>query len=138
MNYDDDNRGKIQNRERARQIIDFSGIKYKNITPTDIDGFIEFQNKAYIFYEFKLKGVEIPRGQRVALELAVDDLILAGKQAVCFLCEHEEINAINDINAAGAIVKRIYFNKKWINGKGRTAREATDAFLNWVNFLNGG
>jgi len=41
MLYTDDNRGTIQNRERARQIIDFHGLRIRNITPTDIDGFIK-------------------------------------------------------------------------------------------------
>lgn len=35
MNYTDDNRGAIQFRERRKQIIDFSGLRVGNITPTD-------------------------------------------------------------------------------------------------------
>jgi hypothetical protein len=62
MNYDSLNRGKIQYRERARQIIDFSGIRYDNITPTDIDGFFEKADKAFVFYEYKLEGCEMPHG----------------------------------------------------------------------------
>jgi len=40
-------RGKIEHRDRARQIRDFSNLRYGNITPTDIDGLIEYQNKCF-------------------------------------------------------------------------------------------
>ena len=52
----------IQNRSRARQIIDFSGIKYGNITPTDIDGGFEKQNEVFVFFEMKYGDAEMPTG----------------------------------------------------------------------------
>ena len=112
MTYDDANRGKIQNRLRSQQIIDFSGIRYKNITPTDIDGFFEKAGKAFVFYEYKLQGAEIPKGQELALTRIVDGLSVAGKTAVLFICRHNEINPVNDIKAANAIVEKIYWQGK--------------------------
>ena len=120
MTYDDENRGKIQNRLRSQQIIDFSGIRYKNITPTDIDGFFEKAGKAFVFYEYKLQGAEIPKGQELALTRIIDGLSTAGKTAVLFICRHNEINPVNDIKAANAIVEKIYWQGKWHKGKNKT------------------
>ena len=50
MEYQNNNRGVIQNRDRKKQIIDFSGLKYGKITPTDIDGLIEYKDKAMMFF----------------------------------------------------------------------------------------
>ncbi len=137
--YDDTNRGKIQYRGRAQQIIDFSGMRFGNITPTDLDGLIEKGNKAFIFYEYKLSNVEMPQGQSLALTRIVDGLSTAGKSAVLFLCRHEEYNPEKDIPADKAIVERIYWNNQWFSGRGLTAREQTDRFLRWVrvNSLGG-
>ena len=68
MLYDDDNRGSIQFPDRARQLIDFSGLRYNKITPTDIDGFIEYHDEAIVFMEFKYGNAELPYGQKLALE----------------------------------------------------------------------
>ena len=135
MTYDDANRGKIQNRLRSQQIIDFSGIRYKNITPTDIDGFFEKAGKTFVFYEYKLQGAEIPKGQELALTRIVDGLSTAGKTAVLFICRHNEINPVNDIKAANAIVEKIYWHGKWHKGKNKTVKEHTDSFIQWIDSL---
>ena len=136
MKYDDDNRGKIQNRERARQIIDFSGIRYGNITPTDLDGFFEKGNKTFVFYEYKLPEAEMPNGQRLALMRLVDGLSTAGKSAVLFLCRHNEYNPKADVKAEQAIVEAIYWNKVWHKGSNLTVKEQTDRFMKWADSLN--
>ena len=135
MKYDDANRGKIQYRDRARQIVDFSDIRYKNITPTDIDGFFEKGNKAFVFYEYKLSGVDIPKGQKLALTRLVDVLSSAGKAAVLFICRHEVSTPDEDIDAANSIVEKIYWNNRWHRGIGKTVKEHTDKFMQWVNTL---
>lgn len=138
MMYNNTNRGMIQNRERARQIIDFSGIRYGNITPTDIDGFFERANEAFVFYELKFREAEMPKGQEVALKRLVDATTKANKKAVLFLCRHEVEDTTKDVNAATAIVKKIYFNGEWYNGNGRTLKELSDSFMRWAvpDFLN--
>ena len=60
------NRGVINHRERARQINDFRNLLYGSITPTDIDGCIEYQNKAYILIEIKYNDALMSRGQELA------------------------------------------------------------------------
>jgi len=132
MIYDDKSRGKIQNRERARQIIDFSGIRYGRITPTDIDGYFEYHDKAFVFYEYKLVGGECPRGQKIALERLADAVTDSGKEAVIFLCRHAVEDTRKDISASNSIVESVYYRGKWKNGDGRTVKQYTDSFMNWV------
>lgn len=128
-------RGKIQNRERARQIIDFSGLRFGNITPTDIDGMIEYQDKAFVYYEFKLQGANMPRGQELALERTVDSHIAAMKQAIAILVEHDVSDCERDIQAAKCLVSRFYLGKHhgWKNPKQKeTALSLTKKFFDWV------
>ena len=103
-------RGVIYNRERARQIIDFSGLQYGKITPTDIDGFIDFGNKLFIYLEYKLIGAEFKIGQRVAIER-----IVRSSRVPCYalLCRHDVEDIEKDINAANAVVD-IYYTQKGV------------------------
>lgn len=126
-------RGRIQYRDRAQQIIDFSGLRYGNITPTDVDGIIEYKNKAYILYEMKYGSADMPDGQRMAIERQIDDFTNSGKTAVALLCEHDIQNCNEDIDAAKTIVRKYYYNKKWYNDGKRTAKDVSDKFIYFVD-----
>lgn len=65
-------RGVIRNREYAKQLKDFSGLRYGKITPTDIDGFLDFGDQLFVVVEGKHAGSAIQTGQRLALERLVD------------------------------------------------------------------
>lgn len=136
MNYDDENRGAIQFRKRAKQIIDFRGIRYGNITPTDIDGFFEKADQGFVFYEYKLDGCEMPRGQKVALERIVNALHAAGKKSILFLCKHDKVDPEQDIIAADTIVDELYFRGRYYQGEGQTAKQWTDRFIGWLEIEN--
>ena len=128
--YDDLNRGSIQNREAKRQIIDFHGMRYSNITPTDLDGIIEYKNLGYIFYEYKFKKARLPDGQYLCLTRLVDDLCESGKMAVLLICEHNISYRDGDVNAANAIVREVYYKGKTFDCyKGQTAKEVSDKII---------
>lgn len=122
----------IQNRSRARQIIDFSGIKYGNITPTDIDGGFEKQNEVFVFFEMKYGDAEMPTGQKLFLTRLVDICDTAGKKAVLFLCHHNVWNTEKDVIAAESTVTDIYFRGRWSKAKGETLKVMTDRFMAWA------
>lgn len=118
-NYEDESRGTYQNRDYARQIISFEGMKFKgskgklNVTPTDIDGFIQLNNEnAYIFFELKHGNPHLPNGQGMALKNLVNALNEAGKNAVLFIAYHTS-DSEADVIAADAIVDRFYDAKGW-------------------------
>lgn len=134
VEYVDGNRGKIQLRDRAQQIIDFSGLKFKRIMPTDIDGMIEYQSKAFVFYEYKLGDAQMPGGQQRAFEELADTIQRGGRHCVVFLCSHDAEDPNQDIDAANAVVSATYYCGKWRRAaKRQTVRERTEAFIAWVN-----
>lgn len=135
MDYSENNRGQIQFRERSRQIIDFGGLQYGNITPTDIDGLIEYKNKAYAIIEMKYGNAEMPKGQKLAIERMVDDLSSKGKLATAFLCEHDVANTNEDIIASKTIVRSCYYNGYWRNDGKRTLKARLDSFVHFAESL---
>ena len=132
MIYTDKNRGHIQHNERARQIVAFDGLKYGNITPTDIDGFIEKSNEAFIFFELKYKDAELPAGQKTALIRLVDNLQAAGKKSVLFVGRHEVGNPDVKVIAGNTLVTDFYFNGCWHKGNNETLQTMIDRFIKWA------
>ena len=125
-------RGEIQYRERARQLRDFSGLRYGNITPTDSDGEIEYHNKAWVFMEAKLKGVELPYGQRLDLERKCDDLQKV-KPTLLLICSHDTPVDM-DIDMASTVVSEYRYKGETRRPiKEVTAKEFIDWFLEYVD-----
>jgi hypothetical protein len=125
-------RGVIENTARAQQINDFSGLLYGKITPTDIDGLIEYQDKAYVFIEVKYNGKDLPYGQRLAIKRLVDDTSAQGKQAIALIVNHEVADTSASVPVAECIVREMYHSKEklWRPPKmPMTTREIIDGFL---------
>ncbi len=106
-------RGKIVNIARAKQVKDFTGLLFGNITPTDIDGLIEYHGKGYVLIELKLGDAVLPFGQRLALERLTDDLHTAHKPTLCIISRHEIYNPQNEIDVANSTVEEYRFKGKW-------------------------
>lgn len=132
-------RGKIENRRRAGQIRDFSGLRWDKITPTDIDGFIDFRNTCFVFFELKMAGANVPRGQALAFERLTDALQSAGKHTVFIVAEHKTpIDC--DIDCKSSIVTDVYYNRQYWPGMSHlniTLRQAVDRFLKCHKFVLG-
>lgn len=134
MEYSDTNRGMIQFGPRIRQVIRFDNLRFGSITPTDIDAMIEYHDKAFILYEYKHRGAGMSEGQRLALTRHVDALTAAGKLAALLLCEHDT-EPDEDVDAGAAEVTGIYWGGSWRAGTGKTARECTEAFLDFARLF---
>lgn len=132
MKYTEEELFSLPHTERFRQAVDYSGmIFFKGSTPTDVDGFLEKNNKMFIFYEYKLRGTPMPEGQEIAYTHLCDALRAAGKQAVLFLCEHKDYDPQINVCGKDAVVTKYYSNGKWFSGVGKTAKEMTDAYIDW-------
>ncbi len=105
-------RGKIKNRNISNQVKDYSGLQFGKITPTDIDGFIDFNNKLFIVIELKYNNTPVLFGQKLALERLVDNISNNKKIAVAIIASHNT-NSENDIKAATAVVIEYRINKEW-------------------------
>ena len=101
-------RGVISNAARKQQIIDFGGLRFGNITPTDIDGMIEYHGKAYAILEFKYGDAALPYGQRLCLERMVRDFGKTGKHAIAVVAEHSVHDTNESIPAAQSRVRELY------------------------------
>ena len=126
----DDDRGKIHFRNRVLQLRDFSGIRYNNITPTDLDFAIEYHDKKIIIGELKYDDAKLPEGQRLLLERFVNDFTMAGKSSIAFVGKHYVSDCTQDIIVAEVIVDEVYYKGEWKpNTKKCTVKRLCDWFL---------
>ena len=65
-------RGVINHREFKTQVADMSGLTFGKITPTDLDAFMDFNNKLFVFVEAKHGTSKMPYGQQLAIERLCD------------------------------------------------------------------
>lgn len=129
----DVNRGKIRNVRYAEQIIDFSGLRFGNITPTNIDGYMDFWGKAHVFFEAKHLGSIPPIGQKLAFERVADPL---APFSIYIIAEHDS-PFHEQINAAETIVSTVRFLRKWIVPDRNLSTKATiEKFLHSVKSRN--
>lgn len=128
-------RGVYQHKERAKQLLLYEGMQYMNITPTDIDGCIEYHNKAWFFYEIKEKGTPIKMGQRIALERLVKDTSTAGKYSIAIIAEHEEYDTEKPVYLKDCVVRELKIgNEKWRPpNKPMTVKEITDLCIDLID-----
>lgn len=109
---DEWSRGRIQWPGRAAQLIDFSGLRYERITPTDIDGLIEFKDRLYILLELKLSDAPMKRGQELCFERLCNALCVADKIAIAIIGEHNTPRE-QQIPCAEAKVRTYYREGGW-------------------------
>ena len=129
MNYTDDLRGIIQNRERKKQILDYSGLKYGQCTPSDVDGLLEYHDSCIILYEYKLDSAPMPHGQRQALERLCNAIEHGGKPCLLLVCQHDVQDCGANVDAAAAVVRELYTGGRWYTDGKRTAKEYSDYFI---------
>lgn len=125
-------RGKINNPDRKRQLNDFSKLRYGSITPADIDGFIEYRDKSYVFLEIKHGKAPLSKGQRLALQRLVTDI--SSKPAIIFVGEHCVNNPKKEVDADCCIVREYFYNGaetlKWLQPEREmTLKECIDIFF---------
>ena len=124
-------RGEIRNQSQAGQLFCFKDLKMNKITPSDIDGLIEYKNKCYIFFEFKYNHTPLPTGQRLMFERLIDDLSNI-KPCIFFLASWDEsiLNEKNEVVSKLSEVYKIRHKKQWITPDGSpTLKACIDWFI---------
>lgn len=96
------------------QVVDFSDLRHENITPTDIDGFVEYKGKGFIIFEFKSGDApyEESGGQGKALQRLCDILTSAGKTTYLLVCRHYTYPG-DRVMAADSFVDKIRYRYRW-------------------------
>ncbi len=128
-------RGVINNRKAATQVKNFAGLRYERITPTDIDGYLEFRNICHVLIETKHGTTELPFGQRLALERMCDDLNFAKPGRVILILTSHNSEDTEDIDMAAAKVIEVRWNGKYYKRNGETTKQCIDKFLQYVASL---
>lgn len=125
-------RGEIRNVERKQQINNFKDIRYGNITPTDIDGIIEYKDKAYIIFEIKYGNTKLPYGQRLAIQRLVVDIGKANKKVLAIIAEHHVDNTQQQVDASSCDVREVLLSteREWREpNHAMKLRECIDLFI---------
>lgn len=107
-------RGVIKNESRAKQLNNFKGLlRPRNITPTDIDGLIDYSGKAFIYIEGKVKGklLSEEKGQKLALENVIMSHWKAQHPSAVLLFEHD-IPSSQQIDVAVMPLRMIFTPQK--------------------------
>tara|TARA_Y100000310_G_C20579340_1_gene762158 strand:+ start:854 stop:1306 length:453 start_codon:yes stop_codon:yes gene_type:complete len=126
--YDTSVRGEIKYRDRAKQLISYRRLeRMRNITPTDIDGFIDYNGNAFVYMDAKLYEKEIDFGQKRAFENVINSHGKAGHPTCAIIFRHNSPSN-EDIMAHSCYVDDYYSNLKW-NGMKLDA-------LKWYRLLN--
>lgn len=125
---------RIFNEEAFNQVLSFEGMDYDNgIHPTDMDGVIEYGDKAYVLYEVKHDGVDLRYAQRTYLERTVRDYAKAGKEALAIVADHQGKDPKEKVLLKDCMVREVLHSKtpdRWQNPvKPTTCLEMTDWFL---------
>lgn len=121
--YGDEYRGEFQIPELAKQPVSFQGMNFKgstgvnNVTPTDIDGFIQLDYLDFFcWFELKHGDSSVPCGQARSLTRTCDFIQNGGANAV-FIIAHHNTPAQEPIVAKDALVWRFYCGGKWHDAK---------------------
>jgi hypothetical protein len=121
--------GVIRDRGFAEQGRDYRGLVFGTISPTDIDGFLDFGNKAFVFIEAKYGHTLVAAGQRLAIERLNDATEESGRRALLLIAEHRT-PATQQIDMARARVREYYTRRRWQRpGCHATVRQVIGLFL---------
>ena len=102
----------IRNRNKVKQVIDFTGVQNGKLHPSDIDAVLEFDNEVLILMEVKYKFNKIPTGQRLLLERICDSWHT--KKSAVLKIEHEFDNDKINIPLDKCKVTALYYNHQWV------------------------
>lgn len=133
-------RGSIKFPKRYKQLISYEGLeRHRKITPTDIDGFIDYNGNAFLYIEGKhidkYTSCGLDYGQKKAIQNLVNSNEKAGHTAtgIVFVhdCTHDEI-----IIAKDKPVVEIYFNYKWSSISNCSVIHAIERFESYCRNQN--
>ena len=107
----------IKDREGMKQLMDFTNMQVGTMYPTDIDGLLEYKDRAYFIFEVKHKSnKKLSTGQKLALERLTDDLAKTGKEVMCAIVSHN-IDKEEDVDVSKCPVHLVRYKGKWIDAR---------------------
>ena len=124
-------RGEIRNPRFARRARTFAGLRCDGeITPTDIDCSVDFQDKTFIFTEGKTCGALVPKGQRRHLVALVRGLRAGGCKAFAVVIEYPRGD--DEVDFASCLVVEWFYGDRWM---GAPEAQTLAEFYDWVRAI---
>jgi len=117
----------IRNKEYAARLKDFSGLRFGKISPTDIDGFLDFSDRLFIFVETKYQNSPVPYGQKLALERLCDATQSDTRNSYLLLTSYD---SDGDIDIGETVVKQYRYQRVWHDSPEMTLREVIEILIN--------
>ena len=102
----------FHNRKRAAQLVDFEGLCWGKLRPTDIDLSIDWQGKTFVFVEIKGKYQDLTVGQRIHLESITKAIRKGGKLAFALVAKHDTHHN-EDVIAKDCFDVRVFDGNAW-------------------------
>lgn len=100
--------------QRQKQPVWFTGLVYeRGISPTDIDGVLDFGGKLFIVFELKYLDADLPQGQRIALERICDGLQRGGSESWVLVGWHV-VPSEEPAEAGDATLSEYRVNGEWM------------------------
>lgn len=94
------------------QLLLFKGLEIGNIYPTDIDFFLDWKDRLFIFGEVKYGNAALGTGQRLGYERLVNaSCVPGGRQSIAYHIRHWQKKG--DILIANCQVVSYYFRGDW-------------------------
>lgn len=110
--------GKIRYPKRAGQHIDYSGIRFGNATPSNVDGLLELDNHFFVIFEYKhTSAARMSVGQRLMIERVCDAIharIMPASYCVAIVAQHDSPIG-TEIDGANAKALGVRWKGNWIN-----------------------
>lgn len=122
----------IRNRKHLAQVVSFVGLEFGSISPTDIDAFIDFGGKMFVFIEAKRTPACLDQvGQRLAFERSCDVCQMAGVESLFIVAQHD-VPEPGVIVLAPLPVLEFRLRGKWrLPKEPSSVRQIIDKFRGW-------
>lgn len=104
----------------------FENLRFDTKYPTDIDAFMEVNDKYFIFIEAKRGSKEMDLGQRLALE-RLCDVVGYARESLLIVCRHD---SDEDIDLGNCLVKKYRYKHEWyVELDEITVRQKVQSFI---------
>jgi len=103
----------INDSNKVRQVIDFTGVQNGKMHPSDIDAVLEFDNRILILMEVKYKYSPIPKGQKILLERICDAWQTDEREGIVLKIEHDFENSEVNVPLDRCFITGRYYKKEW-------------------------
>lgn len=125
--------GKVLNRERHSQCLDASGLEREGMTPTDVDGVLDYHGRAWLIIEIKYNSEPIPVGQQICFDRMAKAFSKTAP-TLFIIADHYIEDTKQDVMVDQAAVREWSTGGRWTACEEQiTVGELTDRFLTLVD-----